>query len=99
MIYLIKTGDFSLVRNYLRPSNNSRQLIFNKKCCCFDKDNLLKFMKMVKCILEFEYFYLVLKNRYVISKIRISKVTDCAALITLLYLEAWYILIFDLSRF
>ena len=27
--YLIKTGDFSLVRNYLRPSNNSRQLIFN----------------------------------------------------------------------
>ena len=27
--YLIKTGDFSLVRNYLRPFNNSRQLIFN----------------------------------------------------------------------
>ena len=27
--YLIKTGDFSLVRNYLRSSNNSRQLIFN----------------------------------------------------------------------
>ena len=27
--YLIKTGDFSLVRNYLYPSNNSRQLIFN----------------------------------------------------------------------
>ena len=24
-----KTGDFALVRNYLRPSNNSRQLIFN----------------------------------------------------------------------
>ena len=24
-----KTGDFSLVGNYLRPSNNSRQLIFN----------------------------------------------------------------------
>ena len=24
-----KTGDFSLVRNYLCPSNNSRQLIFN----------------------------------------------------------------------
>ena len=24
-----KTGDFSHVRNYLRPSNNSRQLIFN----------------------------------------------------------------------
>ena len=27
--YLIKTGVFSLVCNYLRPSNNSRQLIFN----------------------------------------------------------------------
>ena len=27
--YLIKTGDFSPVRNYLRPSNNSRQLSFN----------------------------------------------------------------------
>ena len=24
-----KTCDFSLVRNYLRPSNNSRQLILN----------------------------------------------------------------------
>ena len=29
MNYLIKTGDFSLVGNYLRPSNNSRYLIFN----------------------------------------------------------------------
>ena len=29
MNYLIKTGDFSLVRNYLCLSNNSRQLIFN----------------------------------------------------------------------
>ena len=29
MNYLIKTGVFSLVCNYLRPSNNSRQLIFN----------------------------------------------------------------------
>ena len=29
MNYLIKTGGFSLIRNYLRPSNNSRQLIFN----------------------------------------------------------------------
>ena len=26
---LMKTGDFSLVMNYLRPSNNSRHLIFN----------------------------------------------------------------------
>ena len=29
MKYLIKTGEFSLVRIYLRPSKNSRQLIFN----------------------------------------------------------------------
>ena len=29
MNYLIKIGDFSLVWNYLRLSNNSRQLIFN----------------------------------------------------------------------
>ena len=27
--YLIKIGVFSLIGNYLRPSNNSRQLIFN----------------------------------------------------------------------
>ena len=81
MDYLIKTGDFSLVRNYLRPSNNSRQLIFFKhKCCCFDRYNLLKFMKMVKCLPEFEYFTVFLKNRNFISKIRISKVTEYAAL-------------------
>ena len=29
MNYLIETGVYSLVGNYLRPSNNSRQLIFN----------------------------------------------------------------------
>ena len=29
MNYLIKTGVFSLASNYLRPFNNSRQLIFN----------------------------------------------------------------------
>ena len=29
MNYLIKTGDFSLVRTNLCPSNNSRQLVFN----------------------------------------------------------------------
>ena len=37
-------------------------------------------MNMVKCILEFEYFTVFLKNRNFISKIRISKVTDYAAL-------------------
>ena len=29
MNYLIKTGHISLVRNYSRHSNNSRQLVFN----------------------------------------------------------------------
>ena len=37
-------------------------------------------MKMVKCLPEFEYFTVFLKNRNLISKIRISKVTDYAAL-------------------
>ena len=37
-------------------------------------------MKMVKCLPEFEYFTAFLKNRNFISKIRISKVTDYAAL-------------------
>ena len=63
MNYLIKTGDFSLVRNYLRPSINSRQLIFNINAVVFDRYNLLKFMKMVKCLPELEYFTVFLKNR------------------------------------
>ena len=37
-------------------------------------------MKMVKCLPEFEYFTVFLKNRKFISKIRRSKVTDYAAL-------------------
>ena len=35
---------------------------------------------MVKCLPEFEYFTVFLKNRNFISKIRISKVTDYAGL-------------------
>ena len=62
MNYLIKIVVFSLVCNYLRPSNNSEQLIFLHKCCCFDNDNLLRFTKMVKCLPEFEYFYCVLEK-------------------------------------
>ena len=50
MNYLIKTGDFSLVRNYLRTSNDSRQMLFNNiNAVVFDSDNLLRFMIMVKC--------------------------------------------------
>ena len=47
-----KAGVFSLVGDYLRPSNNYRQLI-KHKCCCFDTDNLLRFTKLVKCFPEF----------------------------------------------
>ena len=35
---------------------------------------------MVKCLPEIEYFTVFLKNKNFISKIRISKVTDYAAL-------------------
>ena len=80
MNYLIKTGDFSPVRNCLRPSKNSRQLIFNKKLCFFNNDNVLRFMKMVKIYLNLSIFTVFLKNRNLISKIRTSKVTDYAAL-------------------
>ena len=48
-------------------------------------------MKMVKCLPEFEYFTVFLKNINFISKIRISKVTDYAALmlrINVIYGEA-----------
>ena len=75
MNFLIKTGVFSLVCNYLRPSNNSRQLIFNINAVV-----LIVLTKMVKCLPEFEYFTVFLKNRNFISKIRRSKVTDYAAL-------------------
>ena len=44
-------------------------------------------MKMVKCLPEFEYFTVFLKNSNFISKIRISKVTDYAALILMLILK------------
>ena len=35
---------------------------------------------MVKCLPEFEYFTVLLKNKNIIFKIRRSKVTDYAAL-------------------
>ena len=59
---LIKTGVFSLVCNYLRPSNNSRQLIFNINAVVLAPDNLVIITKKVKCIPEFEYFYCALEK-------------------------------------
>ena len=61
MNYLIKTGDFSRVQNYLRPSNNSRQLILLINAGVLS-DNLLRFIKMVTCLPEFEYFYCILEK-------------------------------------
>ena len=40
---------------------------------------------MVKCLPEFEYFTVFLKNRNFILKIKRSKVTDYAALIFSIY--------------
>ena len=79
MYYLIKQVYFSRVGNYLRASNNYRQLILTY-CCCFDTDNLFRFTKLVKCIPELSFFTVFLKNRNVSSKIKRSKFTDYAAL-------------------
>ena len=50
MNYLIKTSVFSLIGNYLRTSNNYRQLIFNiNAVVLIDTVNLLRFTKLVKC--------------------------------------------------
>ena len=62
MNYLIKTGVFSRVGNYLRPSNNYRRLIFNINAVCFDTDNLLRFTKLLNVYLNFSFFYCVLEK-------------------------------------
>ena len=71
---------FSLVGNYLRPSNNSRPLDFNINAVVLKVIPCLRFTKMVKCLPEFEYFTVFLKNKNIIFKIRRSKVTDYTAL-------------------
>ena len=53
---------FSLVGNYLRPSNNSRPLNFKINAVVLIVINLLRFTKMVKCLPELEYFYCVLEK-------------------------------------
>ena len=52
---------------------------FLHKWCCFNSVILLRFTIMVKCLPEFEYFTVFLKNRNFISKNKRSKVTDYAA--------------------
>ena len=70
---------FSLIGNYLRPSNNSRALNLSINVVVFYSDNLLRFTKMVKCLPEC-IFTVLLKNKNIIFKSRRSKVTDYAAL-------------------
>ena len=62
MNYLIKTGFFSLAGKYLRPSNNSRQLIFNINAVVLIVITCLN-VEMVKCLLEFEYFHCDLEKK------------------------------------
>ena len=56
--------------------------LFKHKYCCFDTDNLFRFTKLVNVYLNFSFFTVFLKNRIISSKIKRSKVTDYAALIT-----------------
>ena len=78
MNYLIKTGVFSLVGNYLRPCNNYRRSNFNVNAVnlilmiCKDLRN------RYNVYLNFSFFTVFLKNRNIISKIKRSKVTDYA---------------------
>ena len=80
MNYLIKTGVYSLVCNYLRPSNNSRQLIFNINAVVLVLIICLLLRKRLNVYLHFNIFTVFLKNRNNISKMKSSKVTDYAAL-------------------
>ena len=80
MNYLIKTGVFPLVCNYLRPSNNSRQLFFNINAVVLALKNCLLLRKRLNVYLNFSIFTVFLKNRNFISKMKRSKVTDYAAL-------------------
>ena len=74
MNYLIKTSVFSLIGNYLRTSNNYRQLIFNiNAVVLIDTDNLLKLLNWLNVYLNFSFFTVFLKIRNIISKIKRSK--------------------------
>ena len=45
----------------------------------FDSDNLLRFMKMVKCLPEFEYFLCILENKLFFPKLEDQKLqTACS---------------------
>ena len=83
MNYLIKKRCFSLIGNYLRPSNNSRQLIVNINSAVLIGLFCLDLRKLLNVYLNLSIFTVFLKNRNFISKIKRSKVTDYAALMDL----------------
>ena len=72
---------FSLVGNYLRPSNNSRPLNFNVNAVVLIVITCSDLRKMVNVYLNLSIFTVFLYNKNIIFKIRRSKVTDYAALI------------------
>ena len=71
---------FSLIGNYLLPSNNSRQLIFNINAVVLIVLFCEDLRKWWNVYLTLSIFTVFLKNRSFISKIKRSKVTDYAAL-------------------
>ena len=75
-----KSRCFSLVCNYLRPFNNSRQLIFSINAVVLIVIICLDLRKWYNVYLDLSIFTVFLKNRNFIFKIRRSKVTDYAPL-------------------
>ena len=80
MNYLIKQVCFSRVGNYLRPSNNYRQVSFNINAVVLILIICKDLRNWYDVYLNFSLFTVFLKNRNIISKIKRSKVTDYAAL-------------------
>ena len=74
---------FSLVGNYLRPSNNSRPLNFNINAVVLIVITCKDLRKWENVYLNLSIFTVFLKNKDIIFKIRRSKVTDYAALISI----------------
>ena len=71
---------FSLVGNYLRPSNNSRPLNININAVDLIVITCQDLRKWYNVYLNLSIFTVFLKNKNIIFKIRRSKVTDYAAL-------------------
>ena len=62
MNYLIKTGVFSLVGNYLRPSNNYRQVSFNINAVVLILIISKDLRNWYNVYLNFSFFYCVLEK-------------------------------------